>query len=148
MKKASVVEPVSAFKAHAVNLIIGNHYRADNEALRLENRIVWDRLCHLDQMCQVQATRLARQEQLLNTMAHANENQRQDITWFDGVLHDILQRDAHLRWQLRDRITYSDLPLYDPDVSDQETVENSVDDDFEQRTLEDDLQAQLEGDLD
>ena len=81
-------------------------------------------------------------------MAHANENQRQDITWFDGVLHDILQRDAHLRWQLRDRITYSDLPLYDPDVSDQETVENSVDDDFEQRTLEDDLQAQLEGDLD
>ena len=149
MKPAKVIEPISAFKAHAVNLIIGNHFRQENEHYRLENRIVWDRMQHLEEMNQVQATRLSRQEQLLHIANRNAAMQHEELAWFDNILHEILEQDAHLRWLLRDRITYSDLPLYDPDEptpSQASTVEE-VDEDYENRLLEDDLQAQMEADM-
>lgn len=150
MKKAKPTISEAVFKAHALDHIISNYYREQNETLTIERELLYTHLSALAERCEVQATRLSRQEALLNIAQRNARLQHEELAWHDQLLHEILAQDAHLRWLLRDRVSYSDLPLYDPDApspSQASTIED-LDDDFEQRTLEDELQHQMEQDLD
>lgn len=101
----------------------------------------------------VQTEQAVQHNEIVRTLTAVED----DNEMYHDVLHEIFEFNPIIRWEMRNRVNFSDLPPVDPAVemfgSDSDAaseVETVVSDqeDFERQTLEDDLQDAMERDMD
>lgn len=116
----------SSLKADAVNLIMRDWYRNQNEALSVEREVLYSVVEEQTVECVAKQHRITNQQQVLRVLQGTNDHLHTEIATLDGILRAILQRYPTVAWEMRAQIAYDDIPVADPEETEVESIRSPL----------------------